>query len=721
MIGRWAGRLFAVPLLSGLCFIAFTPTVFAERPTGPLLIGEVSWAGSSKSLADEWIEIWNLGDEPLDLTGYQLLGATGSSGISLDGKVIAPQSAFLISNYPASDPKSALAIDPQIVTSAISLSNEELVIQLLAEDGTMIDDVTSSTIVAGATTPTKAAMIRQVDGSWKTAEIRERMDDGVADLGTPGICDGCDWPDLQPTIEPQTDTTSTAPFTETGEVTSSTETTITTSSTSELPPLIAPSETTTSVEIVTQVIDTPPPMLITPVVTSTPSIQTRTIVIEYPAFRLQKIHPAPAAGQKEWIEILLPNGLQLDALNGYSLYDSTGRIALFPPTDMTLISQVGQVVRIQLTSAKLNNSGDTVELRRPDRSVVERMGYPETKSMQSWSKNTEGTAWILEGVLEPPEEIEVVSHPPETIEMPLELAQEIRVAGDGEPGPIRDASENEVAEGGAPAGPVTPKKTTASKSKPKSSATKQTSAKKDEVILNVTHDMLTKIDPNIRISIKGTVATKPGIINKNYYVLLSPDGHGILVRGSSKQPTPILGSTVRVSGTLTLNDDGLSLGVGTKDRWQTIDPQDAPAPRPVDFNAPNLEDGWSLVEVTGTVREVSAAGLTLDLGDAMIQTKIKTASGYRASRFKEGDVIRVRGLLDLRSEEPWVIVRMVEDITIISHAKLAKPTEEKKGIPDWLPFGAAGITLAVSEGYRRVKKLHHDRKERLLAASLSNP
>jgi hypothetical protein len=176
-----------------------------------------------------------------------------------------------------------------------------------------------------------------------------------------------------------------------------------------------------------------------------------------------------------------------------------------------------------------------------------------------------------------------------------------------------------------------------------------------------------------------------------------------------------------VSGTLTLNDDGLSLGVGTKDKWQTIESESAPLPRTVDFNAPNLEDGWSLVEVTGTVREVSRSGLTLDLGDAMVETKIKNASGYRASRFKEGDVIRVRGLLDLRGEEPWLLVRMVEDVAIISHAQLAKPTHEKKGVPDWLPFGAAGITLAMSEGYRRVKKFRHDRKERLLAASLSNP
>lgn len=723
MIGRWAGQLFAVPLLSGLCFVAFTPTAFAERPTGPLVIGEVAWAGSSKSLADEWVEIWNLSNEPIDLTGYTLSGAGGSEGISLDGKVIAPQSSFLISNYPGSDPKSALAIEPQLVTSIVSLSNEALAIQLLAEDGGVVDQAGSSTLPAGSANPTKASMIRQPDGSWQTATIRDRMDEGVADFGTPGICDGCTWPMPSGPIEPETDTTSTELFVDQLPITSSTETFVTSTSTDNPAASQTHTATTTSVEIIAPVIDTPPPMLMTPTVTTTPTTQTRNVVVEYPNFRLQRIHPAPASGQKEWIEVKLPDALQLDALNGYSLYDSSGRVALFPPADMTLISQVGQIVRIQLTSAKLNNSGDTVELHRPDGSVVERMGYPQTASQQSWMKNAEGTAWMLEGATESPIEAEVsYSPPPETIELPLELAQNDldTATDDDESSSIRDTPENKITEGGEQAGSVALKKKTTPKTK--TPVTKKAPAPKPtETVLDITHDMLTKIDPNIRISIKGTVATKPGILNKNYYVLLSPDGHGLLVRGSSKQPTPILGSTVRVSGTLSLNDDGLSLGVGTKDRWESIDPQEASVPRPVDFHAPNLEDGWSLVEVTGTVREVSASSVTLDLGDAMIETKIKNASGYRASRFKEGDVLRVRGLLDLRGEEPWLMVRMLEDVQIVSHAQLAKPTEEKKSVPDWLPFGAAGITLAMSEGYRKMKKFQHERKERLLAASLSHP
>ena len=44
----------------------------------------------------------------------------------------------------------------------------------------------------------------------KTSDTRERMDEGIADFGTPGICDGCAWSEaylaaadaIRPTPEP---------------------------------------------------------------------------------------------------------------------------------------------------------------------------------------------------------------------------------------------------------------------------------------------------------------------------------------------------------------------------------------------------------------------------------------------------------------------------------------------------------------------------------------
>lgn len=760
MLMRLLGWFLAVPLVGGWCFFLFMPIAHAERPPGPLLIGEVAWAGSSKSIADEWLELWNTGDDPLDLTGYVLTGAGGANGIALTSQVIAPRSALLIANYQASDVKSALAVDPQLVTSTVSLSNDTLHIQLLDQDGTVVDETGDGSIMpAGATTPTKASMIREQDGTWKTADTRNRMDDGIADFGTPGICDGCEW--TEPVVHEPEPVAATTTVADTSSTPTTTETIVPATTTTTL--TVSTTTTTTtqgSGDPISQSLDprtdqgssiedqgssnsTPPPMLIVPVVTASqgssiedqgsPSI----LIVEYPAFRLHRVHPAPASGQKEWVEIRLPDGLQLDALDGYALYDATGRIALFPPKDPTLISQVDRVVRILLTSAKLNNGGDTVELHRPDGSVVERMQYPATPGTGTWMKNGDETAWVLDAPTEAGEAEINFATPPPTFELPT-IEQEDE-AGDDETGSLRrnrklatgdasasllrtleasptahsEASTDGVTEAAGPVARTT--KMAGPVAKTKKPTIKKPSTKKILAPILITHDMLTKIEPNVRVSIRGTVATKPGIVNKNQYVLLSPDGHGLLVRGSSKQPTPAFGTTVRVSGTLTLNDDGISLGVGTNDQWQQVDAAGPVSTRTVDLNAPSLEDGWSLIEVTGTVREVGAGTVMLDLGDAIIDVKIKNASGYRAARFVEGDVLRVRGLLDERSEEPFLLVRMTDDITLVSHARIAAIAEPKRSMPDWLPFGAAGMTIAVSEGYRRLKRLRHGRRERQLA------
>lgn len=711
MLARFAGRLFAVPLLlGGLCI--HSSVAQAQLPAGPLLLGEVAWAGSSKSTADEWLELWNLGDEPIDLAGYRLIGAGGADGITFEAShTIPPRSAFLIANYDAE--KSAMAIDPQIITSAVSLPNDKLKIELHDPDGFVVDTVGDGNAPpAGYSSSTKASMLRAPDGSWRTAETGERLDDGIADLGTPGICDGCRWSDADLNAAISTTTESVLP------VTSSTEPLVATtdSSTAATIETVSSTEPVIATPITTAEQTAPEPIVIPtvepePQPTITTTVTTRTI--SYPAFRLHRIYPAPSNGEKEWVEIELPGGTSLADLNGYTLYDATSRAAVFPPSDMTLVSHVGNIVRIELKSAKLNNGGDTVELRRPDGSVVERMTYPKTTSGQSWTKNPEKTAWVLESdeedaLLEP--KTEVVDAPPPP---PIELIALAATQEEEEPRDEPMIESLTVPESETEDPPPLVELVTIEPPTKHSSNAKTTK----NVVYEITHDMLTKIEPNIRIAISGTVATKAGIVNKNHYILLSSDGHGLYVRGTSKQPTPPMGAFVRVIGTLTLNDDGLSLGVGSKDRWERIStPVADPVPRPVNFLEPQLEDGWSLVEVQGKVLETKSTSALVDLGDALVNLAIKTASGYRASRLKEGDTVRVVGLADLRGEEPAIVIRGATDVEILSHATLAAPKDPPKGLPIWMPFGAAGITVAASEGYKRLKRFREKSRVESLVA-----
>ncbi|MEK7109708.1 MAG: lamin tail domain-containing protein, partial [Patescibacteria group bacterium] len=320
--------------------------------------------------------------------------------------------------------------DPQLVTSAVSLPNDKLKIELFDPDGLFVDAAGDGTAPpAGFSSSTKASMLRTPNGDWKTSDTRERMDEGIADFGTPGICDGCAWSEAYlaaadaTTTDAGTMTTSTEPLVE--PTASSTVAEVETATSSASTP-VTEEVTTTTIEtiVLTETTSTVPETVnlsTTPPASTTLAVTVTTRVIAYPAFRLHRVYPAPSSGKKEWVEIKLPDGTSLTDLDEYALYDATGRVMRFPPSDMTLISQVDRVMRLQLTSAKLNNGGDTVELRRPDGSVVERMTYPKTTSGQSWIKNAQETAWILEDITEAEvqesKEETVYAPPPSPIEL----------------------------------------------------------------------------------------------------------------------------------------------------------------------------------------------------------------------------------------------------------------------------------------------------------------
>lgn len=60
-----------------------------------VVINEVGWAGTACSPYDEWIELYNNTDAPLDLTGWTLGATDGTPGISLQGTIPA-QGYFLL-------------------------------------------------------------------------------------------------------------------------------------------------------------------------------------------------------------------------------------------------------------------------------------------------------------------------------------------------------------------------------------------------------------------------------------------------------------------------------------------------------------------------------------------------------------------------------------------------------------------------------------------------
>ncbi|MDO8617892.1 MAG: lamin tail domain-containing protein, partial [Candidatus Uhrbacteria bacterium] len=191
-------RQLASLLIFSLLMSSIPLPLKAEEPS--LVIGEIHWAGSSLSSADEWLEVWNLTHEPIILNGYQLTGASGNRNMIFGiSDVIPAWSTFLISNYDAGDTKSILNITPDMVTSSVSLPNDKLKIQLLDPQGSIIDQAGNGlTPFAGSNDENKASMTRMSPllsgdqpGAWFTATSSQNFDIGIFTYGTPGWCDGC--------------------------------------------------------------------------------------------------------------------------------------------------------------------------------------------------------------------------------------------------------------------------------------------------------------------------------------------------------------------------------------------------------------------------------------------------------------------------------------------------------------------------------------------------
>ncbi|OGB80387.1 hypothetical protein A2011_02210 [candidate division CPR3 bacterium GWE2_35_7] len=109
------------------------------------------WMGSSISTADEWIELRNLEEQEVDLSGWILenAGASGSDLIIPDGSVIPANGYFLITNYSATNLNSALNTEGDWVTTSLSLLDSGEKLELINNWDRKIDETPSAPWPAG--------------------------------------------------------------------------------------------------------------------------------------------------------------------------------------------------------------------------------------------------------------------------------------------------------------------------------------------------------------------------------------------------------------------------------------------------------------------------------------------------------------------------------------------------------------------------------------------
>jgi len=169
----------------------------ARADVGGIYFSEIMWRGSSASSADEWVELYNPTDEAIDLSGWEIFDEVkGEVMVKIGTGEIVPNGFFLVANnakdHKFSKGESVLNIDPDIIDTDVSLSNENLQLSLRNLSGSTVD-------VAGGGKPCcgeydgKIASMQRIDFSrsgsddeaWRPSIERKNLDAGVSDFATP--------------------------------------------------------------------------------------------------------------------------------------------------------------------------------------------------------------------------------------------------------------------------------------------------------------------------------------------------------------------------------------------------------------------------------------------------------------------------------------------------------------------------------------------------------
>lgn len=131
--------------------LAFILIFFASPTFAQVQISEISWMGTSASSYDEWIELYNSGDESVDLTDWNLSSIDSSPDIDLIGEIPA-KSYFLLER---TDNTTVQNVESdQIYTGSLNNSGESLILK--NNNGEIIDGTPAGSWIAGENSAKKS-------------------------------------------------------------------------------------------------------------------------------------------------------------------------------------------------------------------------------------------------------------------------------------------------------------------------------------------------------------------------------------------------------------------------------------------------------------------------------------------------------------------------------------------------------------------------------------
>lgn len=747
----------ALTLPAGFPYSAFGET--SQR----VVVNELLWMGSAASSSDEWIELRNMTNEAVDVSGWKMTRRSSGQEVAMLsiplGKSIEPMGYFLISNFPIGA-STHLSVPPDLVDAAVSLLNSGLEVKLYDSSGNLVDvaDDGSGVPLAGKyeSGKTYASMARNGvpgDGTkaerWHTSATSTNLVAGSPVLGTPRAAND----NVPPTVPAI------------GNVETSVSTIVTFDASDASDPdgdgltyawqfgdggtsdAVSPTHaygaagtyagslmvsdgkdqalaSFTVVVAFQQTSETPIP--------TGESSQSAGIPT------LNELFPNPeGTDDDEFIELTAKDN-SVD-LSGWSVNDEAGTKYAFPKGTM-LQKDAFLVLWRKESGIALNNNGDSFQLRKSDGTVAQEVKYSESEEGASFSWNGKEWTWTTKPTPGGMNEIIKPNHAPTakfSVSSKRRVGEEISFDasdaldpdgdpltyawdfGDGAKGTgkivkhvygtegkitmrltVRDAGKLEESEERDLTIRLALKGSTAAK-------TKASGTVKGASTVSTVPEAQ-QAESSTKVAIGGWVTAAPNALGDG--ILYLTDGtNGISVHSSAPLPKLNIGDGIDVRGVrrtkygeayILAESGGIVSNATKKDL----------VPRVVEAENVEAGDIGSFVSMTGDVTELNGSRFSVDDGTGEIGVYVRSSTNIKRPALRAGDRVTVVGILSKTSGGTRLLPRIKDDIIIVSLA--VQPKEQNIAVPQkqkpsvWMYiFVAMAVVAGTGVGLWRKHKI----------------
>lgn len=153
-----------------LLFLLLSLPLTVQGASLNVIINEIAWMGTENSANDEWIELYNNGDEDINLEGWGLYEQGGLTLIEPLTGIIKAKSYYLVERTDDETVPDVEASQPPSSWGGRGLKNTGEHLQLLDNNSNIVDEVNYPDSWPAGSNETKQTMERTSSGNWQDSE-----------------------------------------------------------------------------------------------------------------------------------------------------------------------------------------------------------------------------------------------------------------------------------------------------------------------------------------------------------------------------------------------------------------------------------------------------------------------------------------------------------------------------------------------------------------------